>query len=61
MEYSPKLGLSAASDNDSSHSPKSSEGYEGLKLNLIPSGIDEPKNEDDDLEALAEDLELLEY
>ncbi len=58
MEQSPKLGLKKS---DSSHSPKSSEGYEGLKLNLIKSSVDHPEDQHDDLEELADDLELLEY
>ena len=50
----PQLGLS-----NSSASPKSDQEYEGLKLNLIPSGLDH--HEMGELEQLEDDLELLEY
>eukprot|EP00347_Sterkiella_histriomuscorum_P001825 403370534 len=53
------------SDSAGSHSPKSQEGggYDGLKLTLVPSSNNhhEEQHMDDDLEALADDLELLEY
>ena len=41
-------------------SPNSNDGYDGLKLNLIPSMGAENMN-DHELEAWADDLDLLEY
>ena len=58
-QYSPKLDKKSSS----SYSPKSGD-YDGLKLNLIPSSnenMEHDEHAEDDLEALVDDLELLEY
>ncbi|CDW89069.1 UNKNOWN [Stylonychia lemnae] len=60
-QYSPKLDK--LDHSNSSHSPKSAD-YDGLKLNLIPSAHENhelDENMEQDMEALADDLELLEY